>query len=265
MATTTASIWKQVRPYVSTVVRFMHISYLEAKSDYQGTIFGVLWIPMSTLIFAGLLGMIFHSGGERPPVDFFLYVLSGYIIWKFISASISESTNIIQSKLDFAIHNNLSLAGLFAKMLADRFFDFGLNLALLVIAVIVFSPQRLGFNVLLFIPLLVMMAGTSLALSYCVNMLTLSFPDTANLIKAFMRMLFFATPIFWSVEDRSGVRLALEKYNPAAYFLRSMREVFGVEPVSADAWAITAAISVVVCIIGGFAFSSSFRFVRNLK
>ena len=51
------SLWLRIRPYLSNFVRYMHISYLEAKSGYEGTVLGILWIPVSTLSFALLLAM----------------------------------------------------------------------------------------------------------------------------------------------------------------------------------------------------------------
>ena len=62
------SLWLRIRPYLSNFVRYMHISYLEAKSGYEGTVLGILWIPVSTLSFALLLGFVFHGGGSTPPL-----------------------------------------------------------------------------------------------------------------------------------------------------------------------------------------------------
>ncbi len=257
-------LWLRVRPLLSTFVRYMHISYLEAKSGYEGTVLGVLWIPVSTLSFALLLGFVFHGGGTSP-LQFFLYVLSGYVTWNFISDSISRSTNIIQSKFDFAIHNNLGLAGLFGKMLADRWFEFGLELATLALAVLVLSPWSFGPQILLLALLLPMLAVVSLAMSYLTNLLTLFYPDMGNVISTVVRLMFFATPIFWLVEDRTDMRALLERYNPASYYLMMMRQAFGIQPFNVQSWIIGAIISAIVAVAGVVAYRQSSSFVRNLR
>lgn len=259
------SIWLRIRPYLSNFVRYMHISYLEAKSGYEGTVLGILWIPVSTLSFALLLGFVFHSGGSMTAFQFFLYVLSGYVTWNFVSDSIQRSTNIIQSKLDFAIHNNLGLAGLFGKMLADRGFEFAMELAVLMLAVLILSPFSYGPQIFLLLILIPLLCVVSLATSYLVNLVTLFVPDLGNVISTGVRLMFFATPIFWLVEDRSDWRALLEVYNPASYFLIMMRQSFGLQPVQLHVWLIGATISLVVVVAGYVAYRRSHSFVRNLR
>ena len=258
------SLWLRIRPYLSNFVRYMHISYLEAKSGYEGTVLGILWIPVSTLSFALLLAFVFH-GGSLSPLAFFLYVLSGYVTWNFVSDSILRSTNIIQTKFDFAIHNNLGLAGLFGKVLADRGFEFAVELAVLLLAVLVLSPFSYGPQVFLLLILIPVLCLVSLATSYLVNLLTLFFPDLGNVISTGVRLMFFATPIFWLVEDRSDWRALLEVYNPASYFLMMMRQSLGLQPVQPQVWLIGGIISLVVIVAGYIAYRQSHSFVRNLR
>lgn len=242
----------------------MHISFLEAQSEYQATRVGVLWIPLQTLIFVGLLAVVFHSpGGERTQVEFLLYVMSGYVCWNFIADSISGSTSIIQQKFDFAVHNGLSLAGLFAKALADRIFEYAMNLGLLLIMLVFLSPQSFGWNLLLFLPLVVLLCVSSLAVSYLVNLVTLFVPDLQNVIRSLVRLMMFATPVFWS--STSGARVILERYNPAAYFLKVSREVFGVDPMRPHIWAVTAAITLALCVLGFVAYRLTYKLVRNIR
>jgi ABC-type polysaccharide/polyol phosphate export permease len=259
------SLWLRIRPYLSTFVRYMHISYLETKSDYEGTALGILWIPVGTLSFSLIIGFVLHANGLMDPVEFFLYVLSGYVAWNFISDTIIRSTRIIQTKFDFAIHNNLGLAGLFGKMLADRGFEFGLELATLALAVLVLAPSSYGPTILLLVVLLPMLAIVSLALSYIVNLVTLFYPDLGNLISTVVRLMFFATPIFWTVESGSDARVWLEALNPAAYFLMMMRQSFGVEPFVLNEWLIGGLITLIVAAVGYLAYQRSSSFVRNLR
>jgi ABC-type polysaccharide/polyol phosphate export permease len=261
------SLWLRIRPLLSTFVRYMRISYLEAKSEYEGTLIGIFWLPLSTLLFAGLLGLLFHHSATMTVGQFFLYVLAGSIAWNLISDSISGSVNVIQSRLDFAIHNGLSLAGLFAKLLCDRAFEAGLDLALLIVAVLILTPTALGVHTLLIVPFIVMIGATSLAVSYLVNVITLLVPDLRNLIRTAIRFLFFATPIFWTAAERNptDIRYVLETINPVAYFLRMLRQVVAVEPLAWETWAISLGITLVTSVIGLVVYRRTSSMVRNLK
>jgi lipopolysaccharide transport system permease protein len=260
------AFWRRIRPYISTTVRFFQISYLEAASEYSATRIGVLWMPLTTLIFCLVLGLVFHSpGANESRWIFFLYVLSGYVTWTFIADTVSASTSIIQQKLDFAVHSNLSLAGLFAKLVCDRLFEFGINILVLVGAIVLIAPDRLGVGLLLFVPFVIVLSVTSLAVSYLINLLTVYVPDLANVVKAGVRFMFFATPVFWSAAERSDIRVVLERYNPASYYLKMGRQVFGIEPLAGHIWLTGGAISLVVCGVGLYAFRRTEGFVRNIK
>lgn len=259
------TLWHHIRPLLSTLVRFMHISFLEAKSEYQGTRLGLWWLPFSTLIFTAMLALVFRHSDNMDISIFFLYVLSGYTLWQFIQASIVGSLNVIQNRLEFAIHNNLTLAGLFGKILCDRLFEYGLNLALLATAIVLLAPDKLGPHLLLFGPFLAIIIPTSLAVSYLVNIATIFFPDVSTLIRTGTRFLFFASPIFWVASETSSVRQFLVQYNPISYYLGMTRQVFGSAPIEAGAWIGSLAISLTLCAVGYFTFARSKSFVRNIK
>lgn len=258
-------LWRRIRPFLSTFVRFLHISYLEAKSQYRGARLGILWIPVSTLIFAAMLSLVFRHSDAMSMTDFFLYVLSGYTLWGFILASVVSSTDVIQKRLEFAIHNNLTLAGLFGKLLVDRLFEYGINLAVLVAIIVIMSPTKLGLELLLFIPFIAIIVLTSLSTAYLVNIITVFVPDLASLIRTGIRFVFFASPVFWVASERTGVRAFLATYNPVSYYLGMCRQVFGITPLEAFPWIGGLTVSLALCLAGAFAFVQSSSFVRNIK
>ncbi|WP_011579837.1 MULTISPECIES: ABC transporter permease [Chelativorans] len=259
-------IWKSIRPYLSGLIRFFHISYIEAKSQNRGSHLGILWVPLSSLIFSAMLALVFRHSDTMPLTDFFFYVLVGYIFWGFISDSITGSTDVIQSRFEFAVHNNLTLAGLFGKLLVDRLFEFFLNLALVVVLILVIDPGKFGTRLGLFLPFIALIVLTSVGTAYLVNLTTIFYPDMKSLFRVGTRFMFFASPVFWSAADTTGgARAFLVQYNPAAYYLSLPRQVFGIEALDLKAWLIAAILSVIVCVAAYIAYHHSQAFVRNLK
>lgn len=212
-----------------------------------------------------MLALIFRHSDTMPLYDFFLYVLSGYTLWRFIQASVTGSTDIIQKKLDFAVHNNLSLAGLFGKLLVDRLFEYALNLGLLLVGILLLAPHYLSFNLLLFPAFLLVIVAVSVALAYLVNILTVFIPDLAAVIQAGVRFVLFASPIFWSPANGTDFRMWLATYNPVAYFLGLARQVFGVEPLSLQTWLVAIAITCFMCFVSFITYRQSNTIVTNIK
>lgn len=258
-------VWQRVRPILSVAVRFMRISYLEAKSEYQGTKLGLAWVPVSTLIFTAMLALVFRHSEAGSEVDFFLYVLAGYVLWNFISDSVAGSVDIIQRRLEFALHNNLTLFGLFMKTLADRLFLYSINLLLLVVCVVLLKWSALGYELFLILPFGVIITVASVSVSYIVNLVTIYFPDMSLMIKTAVRFVFFASPIFWIAEDADGIRGLLSTYNPAAYYLSMSRQVFGIEPFELNIWLISALMTLFLAVVAVIAYRRTESFVRNLK
>lgn len=259
------NFWHWLRPYPSLLIRFFHISFLEAQSEHQSTRLGILWIPLSTLIFTALLAFVFKHSDVVPVGDFFIYVLSGYILWRFIQDSISGSTTVIQSRLDFAVHNNISMLGLFLKVLVDRLFELGINTVLLVAALLLFSLHSFGANLLLVFILLPLISLTSISLAYLVNLITIMFPDMGAIIRTGVRFVFFASPVFWVYDGVTGARHLLATYNPVSYYLAISRQVFGVEPVMLQTWVVAIIISAVLVAISTLTFARTKSIVTNIK
>lgn len=259
------NFWRWLRPYPSLLIRFFHISFLESQSEYQSTKLGILWIPLSTLIFTALLAFVFKHSDAMPVGEFFVYVLSGYILWQFIQDSISGSTTVIQSRLEFAIHNNISMPGLFLKVLVDRLFELGINTTLLLAALLLFSHDSFGPNLLLALVLLPLISITSISVAYLVNLVTILFPDAGAIIRTGVRFIFFASPVFWVYDGVTGVRHLLATYNPVSYYLALNRQVFGVEPVMLQTWIVAGIISTALAIISAVTFANTKAIVTNIK
>ncbi len=258
-------IWYRIRPLISTTLRFLHISSIEARNEHSGTRLGLLWNPLSAVIFSAMLALVFRHSDTIPVADFFLYVLCGYVLWGFISDSLTGSSELIQSRLDFALHNNLGLPGLFAKALVDRLFEYLVNVVVLLAFVLVLRPGELTVGLLLFPAFLALIIMASLGGSYLVNIVTVLYPDLKTAVKVAARFMFFASPVFWSVDSIHGTRAMLAHYNPVAYYLATARQVFGQHPLELRAWIVTSAISIVVAIAGYIAYKRSQSFVRNFK
>lgn len=257
--------WRRLRPYPSLLVRFLHISFLEAQAEHQSTRLGILWMPLSTLIFTGLLALVFRHSDTVPVADFFVYVLTGYVLWQFIQDSITGSTNVIQSRLDFAVHNNISILGLFLKVLVDRLLEMGINTVLVLISLILFSPSSIGLNLLLVVAFLPLICATSVAMAYIVNLITIIFPDMGAIIRTGVRFVFFASPVFWVYDGVGGVRHLLATYNPVSYYLSISRQMFGIEPFHAKAWLLVTVMAVILMIMSWFIFSRTKNIVTNIK
>lgn len=244
----------------------MRISFIELQAENSATIIGILWVPLTTVLFALALALLFQPLHAFEGSDFFLYVLVGYSLWQFIAATINSSVDLVRRQFDNAVHNGLGLAGLYLKALSDRGVEWGLNLVICAIAVIALNPIGSWKVAVLVLPAIVLVLMTSLAVSYLVSVAAILVPDLGKLIKTGTRFLFFLSPVFWAVGSTDQpIRLAIYGINPITYYLEVIRQAFGVEPVSAHSWFIASAITVAVTLGAWVLFSKTRSMVTNIK
>ena len=259
-------MYKYFRKQVSKAIRLSMIAYFENRAVYERTILGLTWIPISTLAFVITLTLVFNTGGYSEAAEFFLYVFIGYSLWVFILDTITQSTTVIQNQIDFANHNRMNIIDLFLRNLFNRFFRFLLNVSALFLTVAFLSIDTVAYSFLAYGPFMLLILLTSFALSYLINFMTLVYPDSEKAIQTVARFLFFVSPVFWIADPGAGgVRGILLTYNPIAYYLSIARQLFFVEPFSADTWGIALIITTITCLASYICYLRTKDFVRNMS
>ena len=255
----------RLRALALRCIRFLRISFLELRAESRSTVLGVFWIPLSSILFALVLSILFHPNRAGDGDNFFLYVLVGYSLWQFIAATINGSIGLLQSQLDNAVHNGLSLSGLYLKSLSDRFVELVLNLGTCFLAVLWLHPASLGATTMI-VPAVLIALATSLAVSYLISLAVTFLPDLGRLIKTGTRFLFFASPVFWSIgATDQPIRVAIYSFNPVSYYLDIIRQAFGIAPLDLTAWAIAGSMSFLLAAAGWVAFAKTRTIVTNIK
>ena len=240
---------------------------------YKQTFFGLAWalvVPMVQILvfsvfFGAVLGVsdrVNQAAGRILPYP--LFALSGQIVWNFFKATLDGASNSLvanaaiirkiyiprlilplasvgRPSVDAAVVF-LLLTGLTAWYAADPAAD------------ISFSP---GF--LLAPVLLAASAIPALAVGLIVAAITVSYRDLQQVMPFFTSMLFFVTPVIYSV-DILPPRLAWLIYlNPAAGFVQAHRAAAMNLPMDVWGLAVSLSISIVLLVFGLFYFTRAER------
>lgn len=265
---------KSLRPliFVHSLSRFIQISFYENKAQYQKTRLGLLWIPFSTLLFVFVLVAVFANMQGLQAVDHYLYVLSGYCLWLLILEVINQSTLIIQTQIDFANHNRMSIPELYFKNLLDRLFRHLLNMGVLYASMIILAFMGLASwwsiaqSFLLYPAVLLLSLVAGYAMSILINIVCIFWPDVEKVIQTSTRFLFFLSPVFWVYHHgEGGFRYFLINGNPVTYWLDIMRQAFGIAPLDLRPWLICAGICVVLCLMAYVVYRQTSNIVRNIS
>lgn len=197
---------------------------------YKGAVMGPLWAlikPAFTLFIlwfafsVGIRGGDSVSGHPR-----FIFMLSGYIPWFFISETIVGGSRSIRqnsqfvTKLSFPVSNIMTFCSLSSLII-----HVGMCIIMYLILIIAgYGPSVYNLQIFYYMPL---MYAFFLVLSWTTAPLSAFSRDFENLINALITGLFWLSGIFWDTYDIENPVIRTIMYiNPINYFVNGYRKAF---------------------------------------
>jgi ABC-type polysaccharide/polyol phosphate export permease len=249
-----------------------NLAQRELRSRYKKSVLGWLWSllnPASTLvIYSVVFGVFFDS---TPPdvaanghTDVYaLYLFAGLWVWNYFNGTVTGAIAALQAsgpllnKVYFppacpAIANT-------ATVLLQAFIESA------ILAVVMMLLANLGWSVLLYPLLIVMLTLFSLGIGLALSVYNVFYRDVAYLVTIGMNLLFYATPIIYPItlvpEDAKGIPLQrIFELNPIAQFVEWSRNIFWSNSwPSAASFAGVIGVSVLTFVVGLAIFNRKSR------
>ncbi len=193
---------------------------------YIKNFFGLLWAIIDPLAFIVVLYFVFgmrFGEKETQGIPFIIYLIIGYTAYDFFSSTMTQTSNSIKSFAYMVTKINFRLSILpIVKLLS------GLMMHVIIITIVLvilmfnsFYPSIYWIQLVYYIfSMLLLLLG----LAYITSSISLFFPDIINIVAIVVRLLFFLSPIFYTVDGFSQKALFILKLNPLYYILMGYRE-----------------------------------------
>lgn len=197
---------------------------------YKGAVMGPLWAlikPTFTLFilwFAFTVGI--RSSGTVNGYPRFIFMLSGYVPWFFISETIVGGSRSIRSnsqfvtKLSFPVSNIMTFS-----TLASMIIHIGMCIIMYVILLFAgYGPSIYNLQFFYYMPLMYLFF---LVLAWTTAPLSAFSKDFENLVNSIITGLFWLSGIFWNTYDiKNSFIRTLMYLNPINYFINGYRKTF---------------------------------------
>jgi len=205
---------------------FLIFMWRELIIRYKQTALGVFWAllqPLSMmLLFVLVFGLILNIKTNGYPKALFYF--SGLIPWTFFSSSVSASINSLVS------HRNLITKIYFPRELIifSRIMvflaDLLISLALLFI-LLVFYRIPWSIDMLWAVPLFLLLFVFTASVGIILATVNVYYRDVSLASGFLLRLWFFATPVFYSL-DRLSLKIKLLLFlNPLSFLVENLRRV----------------------------------------
>lgn len=194
------------------------------KLRYQGSILGYLWSLLRPLLLFGVLYVVFthviRLGNDVPHYP--SYLLLGLVIWTFFLEATMAGMNAITGRGDLVRKVSIPKYTIVISSTLSALINFCLNMVVVFIFMVIghveFTPK-----ILLAIPLIVELIIFCLGISFLLSTLFVKFKDIGHIWDVILQVLFYATPIIYSLAIVPPKFAKLMSLNPLTQIIQDMR------------------------------------------
>jgi ABC-type polysaccharide/polyol phosphate export permease len=152
--------------------------------------------------------------------SFWAFLISGYFAWSFTSDAVVRSTFILRGHAGLRRTVPFPSEILVLDHLFSRLIEFLIELGLVLVVLCVFYHRGVPPTLLLTPVLILLQTLLTAGLMFPVSVFTVLYHDIEHALPAFMRMLFYFTPVFYSLDMLPESVRPLMYVNPFVGLLR---------------------------------------------
>ena len=206
------------------------LGWYDFELQYRRAFIGPLWEFIIVGVWVAGLGLLFGRLLGQDQGDYLIYVASGVVLWQYMSSTLTTGANVfvVNSRQIVSINNPLYTYVL--RNVVEHLVKLGIH-SLVFVAVMALTRTPVKAVMLLAVPGLAVLLLTTLWVVPLLGFIGTRFRDFPHLLRAVMRFLFFATPVFWYADGLDD-RAFLADYNPFTHFLEIVRAPLIGDPAS---------------------------------
>ena len=203
---------------------------VEIKLRYRDSIFGILWTVLNPLINAVVLYFVFRAIFKMRSLDnmdFFPYVYLGILVLNFITRSIIEGSSQLHLNASILRKQNVPPEIFIVSKVLGNLLNFYLSIVPLLLYYLI-KTYAINFNILLLPLISTVLTLLVSSISMFLSIFYLSYRDLEHLIPIFLNIVFYISPVFYTIDMIGGRTETIIKLNPIVYFLDALRFTFNI-------------------------------------
>jgi lipopolysaccharide transport system permease protein len=230
------------------------LGWEDVRGMYRRTILGQFWITLSMLVMAAAISVVFGLLFKIPIDTYLPYLLSGLIFWGLMTSTITEGANAFNFSAPYIQQHAAPKIIYYMRSLWKGILTFAHNFVVIPV-VWFFFQDSYSWNMLLFIPGLIVGYIAVASFGLVMAFLATRFRDIPQIMNSVLLVLFYVTPVIWEADrlNSRAVELVIS-LNPLASILQIMRlPLLNIVP-SQQEWFIALAWTLVFVIAAFFTY-----------
>jgi ABC-type polysaccharide/polyol phosphate export permease len=220
------------------------LGWHEVRQRYRRSTLGPFWITIATMIFVGLMTIVYSALFRMDVNEFVPLVASGLVIWTLISNCLVEGSNVFIAASATIRQVPAPLPVHVLKLVWQQLIYF-LHNAVVIVLVLVFTSVPVNVATLLAIPAILVVLVNVTWMVLFLGVLGARYRDVPAIVGSFSAALFLATPVVWPASMLPPGRGWVAYANPFTYLLELVRlPIMGIVPPP-KLWAASILIAVI--------------------
>lgn len=222
----------------------------DVGGKYKNSFLGVLWSFINPLLQIAVYALVFQVILRSNIENYAVYLCCALIPWQYFSNIVIRGAAVVIDNGNIIKKVYFPREILPISIVTSEGVNFLIS-TIIILGFVLISGIGLSVNVIWYFVILAIQYVVSLGIAFIVSSLTVYFRDLLHLLGVFMQLLFYATPIVYSINDVPAGFQWLLKLNPMTYLIEGYRAIFYNKTLPNFKYlGIALAIGIVLCLIG---------------
>lgn len=227
----------------------------EIRGRYKNSFLGIIWSFLNPLLQIAVYAIIFPLIMKTQQEYYVIFLCVGLIPWTYFTTTITQAASNIIANGNIVKKVYFPREILPISVVTSTTVNFLISCLIILAFVIGYG---LGISkYIVFFPLIVLVQYIfSLGVAFIISSVTVYLRDLEHLIGIALQVLFYATPIVYSLETLPEQFRGIMYLNPMAHIITAYRSIFYNQSMpNLQMLGILFAISIVLCVVGYIIFS----------
>lgn len=240
--------------------RYLHSLWLLSARDlrvrYATSALGYLWSVLDplvmSLIYWFVFTQVFHRGvGEVP---YIVFLMSALLPWVWFNSSVTDFTRAFNKDARLVRSTAIPRSIWVTRIVLSKGIEFLCSIPVLVVFGIV-GGATVGWGLLWFPLAVILQTVLLVGLGLLVAPLCVMYTDLERTTRLILRVLFYASPVIYGVNDLPGITADLAAFNPLSGIFTMYRAGFFPDQWNTLSVIVGAAMCFVILALGLFTFT----------
>ena len=226
----------------------------EIRGRYKNSILGVLWSFLNPLLQLAVYALIFPLILKNDIPYYTIFVCVGLIPWTFFTTTVNQAAFTIIANGNIIKKVYFPREILPISVVTSNAVNFVISTIIILAFVIIYglgvTPYILLYPFILLIQYILL-----LGISFILSSITVYFRDLEHIIGIILMVMFYATPIVYSLDTLPEPFVTIMQLNPMAHIIEGYRSIFYYQTMpNMNNLLILLAFSIILLVIGYFIF-----------